>query len=101
MFVPILGSLRKVRYFTKEIYEQRTPHGVLLRYLIQKTDPLHRLALILHGRVDIQPQGGTHIAVAQQLADAFGVHPLLDTACGIGMPQGVNCLLYTSDAADE
>ena len=58
---PFFDIFRKVRNFTKEIHEQRTPSGVLLCYFVRESDPLHRPTLVVHRRVDIQPQRGTHV----------------------------------------
>ena len=39
--------------------------------------------------MDIGLQRDPHVAVAQHLADAFDIHILLDAACGVGVPQGM------------
>ena len=39
--------------------------------------------------MDVQPQGGADIGVAQQLTDAFHVHPPLHTPRGVAVPQAM------------
>ena len=39
--------------------------------------------------MNIGLQRDPHVAVAQHLADAFDIHILLDAACGVGVPQGM------------
>ena len=60
-----------------------------LRYSLEKAYPLHGPALVVHGRVDVQPQGGADIGVAQQFADAFHVHAALHAPCGVAVPQAM------------
>ena len=39
--------------------------------------------------MDIGLQRDPHIAVAQHFADAFDIHILLNTSCGVGVTQGM------------
>ena len=39
--------------------------------------------------MDIGLQGDPHVAVAQHFADTFDIHILLNTACSVGVPQGM------------
>ena len=39
--------------------------------------------------MDIGLQRDPHVAVAQHFADALDIHILLDAACSVGMPQGM------------
>ena len=50
---------------------------------------LMRLLLMPQGDMDLGLQRDPHVAVAQHLADAFDIHILLDAACGVGVPQGM------------
>ena len=61
-----------------------------LRYSFEEANPLHGLALVVHGRVDVQPQGSADIGVTQQLTDAFHVHPPLHTPRGVAVPLRYN-----------
>lgn len=42
-----------------------------------------------HGGMDIHPQGGLHVGVAQDFGEGFDIHTVFDAACGEGVAQDV------------
>ena len=43
-----------------------------------------------HGGMDIHPQGGLHVGVAQDFGEGFDIHTVFDAACGEGVPLRYN-----------
>ena len=39
--------------------------------------------------MDIHPQGGLHVGVAQDFGEGFDIHAVFDAPCGAGVPQDV------------
>ena len=39
--------------------------------------------------MDIHPQGGLHVGVAQDFGEGFDIHTVFDAPCGAGVPQDV------------
>lgn len=39
--------------------------------------------------MDIHPQGGLHVGVAQDFGKGFNIHAVFDAPCGAGVPQDV------------
>ena len=40
--------------------------------------------------MDIHPQGGLHVGVAQDFGEGFDIHAVFDTPCGAGVPLRYN-----------
>ena len=63
----------------------------------QEADFLNGFPLVLHGGVDIQPQSRLDVRVAQHFRQAFYIYAAINTARGVGMPNGVKiAVLHTA-----